>query len=137
MTGDAKECAFSKANEAEVVKNFRVESIKDAYKNTLQKLQDMIVQGNKQGFNHLITEVKKDSLEELNVRGLNCLHLSAKAGDIQIFENILAQGVNIATAANDERNVLHIAAHIKVTMQYVNLFCKNIRIYFQTKIGIK
>lgn len=59
MTGDAKECAFSKSNEAEVVKNFRVESIKDAYKNTLQKLQDMIVQGNKQGFNHLITEVKK------------------------------------------------------------------------------
>lgn len=111
MTGDAKECAFSKANEAEVVKNLRVESIKDAYKNTLQKLQDMIVQGNKQGFNHLITEVKKDSLEELNVRGLNCLHLSAKAGDIQIFENILAQGVTIATAANDERNVLHIAAH--------------------------
>lgn len=111
MTGDAKECAFSKANEAEVVKNLRVESIKDAYKNTLQKLQDMIVQGNKQGFNHLITEVKKDSLEELNVRGLNCLHLSAKAGDIQIFENILAQGVTIATAANDEQNVLHIAAH--------------------------
>lgn len=49
--------------------------------------------------------------EELNVRGLNCLHLSAKAGDIQIFENILAQVVNIAMGANDERNVLHIAAH--------------------------
>lgn len=111
MTGDTKECAFSKANEADLMKNFRVESIKDEDKNTLQKLQDMIVQGNKQGFYHLITAVKKDSLEELNVRGLNCLHLSAKAGDIQIFEKILAQGVNIATEANDKRNVLHIAAH--------------------------
>lgn len=35
MIGDVKECVFSKVNEVEVVKNFRVELIKDVYKNIL------------------------------------------------------------------------------------------------------
>lgn len=43
MTSDAKECAFSKANEAEVVKNFRVESIKDAYKRRIKRTRTKLL----------------------------------------------------------------------------------------------
>lgn len=35
MIGDIKECVFSKVNEVELVKKFRVELIKDEYKNIL------------------------------------------------------------------------------------------------------
>lgn len=35
MIGDVKECVFSKVSEVEVVKNLRVELIKDVYKNIL------------------------------------------------------------------------------------------------------
>lgn len=36
MIGDVKECVFSKVNEVEVVKNFRVELIKDVYKRRIK-----------------------------------------------------------------------------------------------------
>ena len=80
-------------------------------KGNMLRLQDMILHGNKQGFDNLVRGFSKDSLEELNDHGLNCLHLAAKGGDFEIFNTIISQGVNIETKAMDDRNVFHIAAH--------------------------
>lgn len=76
----------------------------------MQRLQDMILHGNKQGFENLINGFDKYSLEKLNNHGLNCLHLAAK-GHFDIFNRIIRQGVDIEMQADDGRNVFHIAAH--------------------------
>lgn len=85
--------------------------IKDEGNPSLRRLHDLIVQGTKQGFHHIICDFNKDALEQWNLRGLNCLHLAAKGGNIQIFKKILRCGVSIDAQAIDGRNVLHIAAH--------------------------
>lgn len=101
----SKENALNKDEESELT------GIKEEGKSNIRRLHDLIVQGTKQGFNRLICDFNKDDLEQLNVRGLNCLHLAAKGGNIQLFKRIHKCGVSIDTKATDGRNVLHIAAH--------------------------
>lgn len=76
----------------------------------LHKLHDVIQRGEFDEFKHLIPNFSKSELEQLNTRGLNSLHLSAKGGNINIFEYILTFVMDIETQAIDKRNVLHIAA---------------------------
>lgn len=76
----------------------------------LQKLHNLIVHGEDQEFVHFSQEFDKESLEKLNHRGLNSLHLSAKSGNLNIFKQILKLNVNIETLTTDGRNSLHIAA---------------------------
>lgn len=76
----------------------------------LHKLQDVIQQGEFDEFKHLIPNFETSQLEEFNTRGFNSLHLSAKGGNINIFEYILTFKMDIETQAIDKRNVLHIAA---------------------------
>lgn len=76
----------------------------------LQKLHELIIHGNEQQFDHLCLDFDKNALEKLNESGFNSLHLSAKNGNIKIFQNILKIGVEIGTPTSDKRNVLHIAA---------------------------
>lgn len=104
-----KENGLNNDDDAELT-DIKVSFTKEV-KSDLRRLHDLIVQGTKQGFYQLICDFDNNELEELNSRGLNCLHLAAKGGNIQIFRKILKRGVSIETQATDGRNVLHIAAH--------------------------
>lgn len=76
----------------------------------LKRLHELIIHGNEQQFEHFCSDFDKNSLEKLDERGFNSLHLSAKNGNIKIFQSILKLGVEIGTPTSDKRNVLHIAA---------------------------
>lgn len=77
----------------------------------LQKLHDVIQRGELEEFKHLIPNFEKSALDQFNPRGFNSLHLSAKGGNIDIFEYILLRfKMDIETQAIDKRTVLHIAA---------------------------
>lgn len=80
-------------------------------KEALQKLHDVIQNGDFDEFKHFIQDFDKNALEEFNPRGINSLHLAAKGGNFNIFEYILVTiKMDIETPAVDKRNVLHIAA---------------------------
>lgn len=76
----------------------------------LKKLHELIIHGNEQQFEHFCSEIDNISLEKLDERGFNSLHLSAKNGNFKIFQSVLNLGVEIGTPTSDKRNVLHIAA---------------------------
>lgn len=79
----------------------------------VNQLRTSIVDGDIQTFLYSIQNFEKTSLEKVDLRGFNCLHLAAKGGNLSIFKRILHLGVSIEKTTNDGQNsnVLHIAAH--------------------------
>lgn len=75
-----------------------------------KQLQDSIIYNDDKKFEHLCRDIDKNVLEKLNNRGFNCLHLSAKSGNLKIYQKILEFKVDIELLTSDKRNVLHIAA---------------------------
>lgn len=98
------------AFEEDSVSTFDEESPKGVNEVLLKHLQDTIIINDEKKFEHLCRDMDKNELEKLNKRGFNCLHLSAKSGNLKIFLKILEFKVDIELLTNDKRNVLHIAA---------------------------
>lgn len=98
------------AFEEDSVSTFDEESPKGVNEVLLKHLQDTIIINDEKKFEHLCRDMDKNELEKLNKRGFNCLHLSAKSGNLKIFLKILEFKVDIELLTNDKRNILHIAA---------------------------
>lgn len=75
-----------------------------------KQLQDSIIYNDDKKFEHFCRDIDKHVLEKLSNRGFNCLHLSAKSGNLKIYLKILEFKVDIELLTSDKRNVLHIAA---------------------------
>lgn len=86
------------------------ESPRGVNKALFKQLQDSIIYNDDKKFEHLCRDIDKNVLEKLNNRGFNCLHLSAKSGNLKIYQKILEFKVDIELLTSDKRNVLHIAA---------------------------
>lgn len=81
------------------------------HESNVNQLRKSIVDGNIRTFLCSIQNFEKTSLEEVDSKGFNCLHLAAKGGNLSIFKRILHLIVSIEKTTNDGQNVLHIAAH--------------------------
>lgn len=86
------------------------ESPRGVNEGLFKQLQDLIIYNDDKKFDHLCRDLDKNVLEKLNNRGFNCLHLSAKSGNLKIVLKLLEFKVDIELLTSDKRNALHIAA---------------------------